>query len=475
MKTKTLVVDLDGTLVLTDTLHESLISLIKCDPLNLLRIPFKLKLGKAGFKKWVSEHSDLEVETLPYRKDLITYLTTEKENGTNIVLATAAYAKIAHKVANYLALFDEVLSTTDCSVNLKGKNKLIAIQEKFGDEFTYIGDNAADLGIWEESQSAIIVGSDVQSLSHLAVKKGIKIEKTFENPKQTFFIWLKAIRLHQWLKNILLFIPILTAFEFFHFGKIELVFWAFLTFSLGASATYILNDLWDLNNDRKHYQKSKRPFALGVLPIYQGGIVSIVLLAFTLIFSFIISWKFAITFVLYLILTTIYSLKLKKIVLVDIIILSILYTLRIIAGGIVANIPVSYWLMIFSIFIFLSLATVKRCAELVAAKNSNKKLAGRGYVKSDLDILYPLGVSSFVGAVILFGLYINDVIVLSHYKTPELLWGVQILLIYILGHLWIETKRGLMNDDPVVYLIKNKPSILTIFLSIMLVVLAKFL
>lgn len=469
-----LVVDLDGTLILTDSLHESLINMLKLHPFEIFRLIKVYFLGKAEFKKFVYEHSDFKADNLPYRHELIEYIQHERQQGRKIILATAAYKEIAYKISDFLQCFDGVIAT-DAQHNLKGVNKFKAIEQKIGRKFIYIGDDYADLPIWKEASGAIIVGSKVNKLTKKIYQTETPILKQLSNDSTSVVTWLKAIRIHQWLKNILLFVPLLTAFQFYDLHKLFLVAIAFIAFSLGASATYILNDLWDLDNDREHLSKKNRPFASGRLSVVQGIKASILLLLSAVFISVWISWFFLSMFLLYLFITTLYSLRLKQVVLLDIIILSVLYTIRIFAGSVVIHINLSYTLLAFSILIFLSLATVKRCAELVFVNNNQSLIAGRGYMKSDLDILWPLGVSTYIGAIILFGLYINAPETIVHYKTPALLWLVQLFMIYLIGNLWVMTKRGLMHDDPIVFFIQDKKSLILLVLIICVILLARYL
>lgn len=381
---------------------------------------------------------------------------------------------IAQQVADYLGCFDQVIATHD-NQNLRGERKLAAIRTQVGEEFVYAGDHQVDLPIWVQSKGAIVVGNQVPKLVAKIQAAHVPIEQQWANPKASLMTWLKAIRIHQWLKNILLFVPLLTAFLMFDLAKFSSVCLAFLAFSLGASATYILNDLWDLGNDRQHARKCKRPFAAAVLSIPQGVKAAGLLLLIGLVLSAWVSWAFLATFLVYLILTTLYSLKLKKQILLDIITLSVLYTIRIFSGGVVADINLSYWLVAFSVLVFLSLATVKRCAELVAMPDNLEKIVGRGYVKSDLAILWPLGIGAYMGAVIMFGLYINAPETTMHYTHPSWLWLVQLIMVYLIGNLWMNTKRGLMHDDPIVFLIRDKKSLGLVFLCVSVMLLAKLI
>jgi 4-hydroxybenzoate polyprenyltransferase/phosphoserine phosphatase len=473
IKIAPLVVDLDGTLTVTDTLHETVISAVKADVSVLFHLPAWLLKGKSHLKEKVFESTDFAPQHLPYRESLLSYIQEQRKAGRKIVLATAAYQGIAHKVAAHLNCFDQIIASDGIS-NLKGVNKLQAIKEQVGDEFIYAGDHIADIPIWQEAKGAIIAGPNTHRLQDTLSTSGIPVNATFPDAQVTLSTWLKAIRIHQWLKNLLLFVPLLAAFQLFNAHQLAEVTIAFVAFSLGASATYILNDLWDLQNDRQHTRKSRRPFASGLLTIKHGIIASVVLLTISLILCAWLSWQLLSLFCLYILITTLYSLKLKRLVLVDILTLSSLYTLRVFAGGIVASITLSYWLIAFSIFIFLSLATMKRCSELVAMTANQKIIIGRGYSKSDLDILWPLGISSFIGSIILFGLYINAPETISHYHYPMLLWLIQLILFYLLGNLWISTKRGLMHDDPIVYLLEDKKSLLIITLAIAIIVMARY-
>jgi len=321
-----LVVDLDGTLTLTDTLAESAIRAFKNAPLNVLRAPFWLARGRSVCKAKVAERADLDVEHLPYRESLVNYLKAEKKRGRRIVLATAAHHSIAEQVAGHLDLFDEVLATRG-NVNLKSEAKLESIRAHVGEHFVYAGNSNADVPIWVAAQGAILAG--VTPALAKTVRKMVCIEQEFANQRVDFGIWLKAIRVHHWLKNLLLFVPLLTAFAFFDAAKLATLVVAFFSMSLGASATYITNDLWDLDSDRRHPRKRNRPFASGVLSIASGVGVATILLIVSFALALVVSPLFLLVLLLYLALTTLYSWYLKSRVLVDVIMLALLYTLRI--------------------------------------------------------------------------------------------------------------------------------------------------
>lgn len=467
-----LVVDLDGTLTPTDTLLESVVQLVKRSPSSLLLLPWWLLRGKAGFKEAVSTRAAIDAERLPYNAPLLDYLREEKSRGRQIVLATAAHHSIAQAVSGRLGVFDKVLATQSGS-NLKGPAKLQAIQDNVGEAFVYAGDCAADLPIWKQARAAILVGVPQRIAEQ--VRQSPPIERDFQRPETGLATWLRALRVHQWAKNVLLFVPLLTTFEFTDIGKLVHIVLAFMAFSLAASATYVVNDLWDLGNDRVHPRKRLRPFASGALPIHHGLLVAGAALALALALAATVSPGFAWMLLAYLVLTSSYSWVIKEYVLMDVLMLSLLYTIRILAGSVAIGVTTSSWLLAFSAFTFLSLALVKRCAELVSLKEAGAPATrGRDYRVSDLVVLWPLGVGAALCAVVVFGLFISAPETQARYATPQILWLVAIGLVYWMARLWIKTSRGEMHDDPVVYALKDRGSRLTVLAMIAAVMVAHF-
>ncbi len=468
-----LVVDLDGTLTATDTLVESAIRLVKQTPLNLLRLPLWLLQGRAALKDAIAERVTLAVDTLPWRDELLAWLREQKSAGRRLVLATAAHRSIADAVATHLGLFDEVIAT-EAGRNLKGTAKLAAIRERFGDDFVYAGDARADLPIWRAARAAVLV--DVAPAIAATVRAAVPVEREFAGASAGPKVWLKALRVHQWLKNLLLFVPLLTAFAFTDPAKVAWMFVAFFSFSFAASATYVVNDLWDLDNDRVHPRKRARPFASATLPIPLGIAVAGAMLLVALVAAAFVSKGFLVMLLAYLVLTSAYSWVLKEYVLIDVIMLSLLYTLRILAGSVAVGISTSSWLLAFSVFVFLSLALVKRCAELVTLQEAGTAASrGRDYRVSDLVVLWPLGVGAALSAVVVFGLFISAPETQARYATPQLLWLVAIGLTYWLSRLWVKTSRGEMHDDPVVYAIKDRGSRVTVFAMLLVMLAAHFI
>jgi 4-hydroxybenzoate polyprenyltransferase/phosphoserine phosphatase len=459
-----LVIDLDGTLTPTDTLAELIIKLLKMSPANIFHLLLSLLGGRAALKKLVVSKVDFRAENLPYREALLCYIRSEKEKGRSIALATASHRAIAEKVAMELGVFDKVIAT-DGSSNLKGVRKLDAIKETVGSSFVYAGDSTADIPVWESAKAAVLV--DVSPSVVRALPVDLTIEKEFKRQRTKLSCWIRAIRIHQWLKNTLVFVPLLTAFSFLETEKLATSFIAFLSFSFAASATYIVNDFLDLDSDRAHPRKRHRPFACGDLSIIEGTGVAGVLLAAALIMSILISQHYFFMLVLYIVLTSSYSWIFKQYVLIDVIVLSLLYTIRILAGSVAIETYASPWLLTFSVFLFFGLALVKRCAELVSlSERGETGTRGRDYQVNDLVVLWPLGIAAALSAVVVFGLYISTPETEARYKSPFLLWLCAIGFVYWLSRLWIKAGRGEMHDDPIVYVARDRGSQVTILVML---------
>ncbi len=459
-----LVVDLDGTLTPTDTLFESLIMFIKRFPLMALLLPFWLMRGRAVMKSRIAHYVQPRVSSLPLRQDVVDFLVAEKARGRTLVLATAAHHSIADAVAARLGIFDAVLATTD-RVNLKGKRKLAALQQHYPQGFVYAGDCSADLPIWAAAQGVILVG--VPAGVGKRVRNKHAVEREFFASRRGLVTWLKALRVHQWAKNLLLLAPLLTGFVFLESGWMVPMILAVGSFCLAASATYLVNDLWDLDSDRAHPRKCKRPFAAASIGIAQGLVVAALLLLSAFVMAALVSASFAGMLALYLVLTSAYSWSLKRYVLIDVIMLSVLYTLRIVAGAVALDRAVSSWLLAFSVFVFLGLALVKRCSELVSMQKLNLHAAhGRDYRIADLVVLWPFGCATSVAAVVVFGLFISAPETVARYGSPELLWLSALGLVYWQARMWIKTSRGEMHDDPLVFTIRDQGSRITVLLIV---------
>lgn len=468
-----IVVDLDGTLTPTDTLAESLCLLLRRSPSALLPVLHSLLGGRAMFKEAVATRVQLDAAALPYREALLDYLRQERAKGRRIVLATAAHVSVARAVAEHLDLFDAVIAT-ERGRNLKGQEKLAACRLLVGPAFVYAGDSRADIPLWQAARAAIPVA--VSRATARWLRQAVPIEREFAQARHPLTDWLHALRVHHWLKNLLVFVPLLTSFRLIEAAALGTALVAFVAFSLVASATYITNDLWDLASDRAHPRKRARPFAAGRLPIAGGVAAAALVLAAGLGLAATLGGVFFSMLLLYLVLTSAYSLVLKRVAMLDVVVLSLLYTLRIFAGSVAIGVLTSSWLLAFSAFIFFSLALAKRCAELITfGQLGLPQLRGRAYRVADLSILQPLGVAAALSAVVVFGLYVQAPETHARYASPQLLWLVACALVYWLGRLWLETTAGRMSDDPLVYAIHDRASLLTMLVVVAISLVARFL
>jgi 4-hydroxybenzoate polyprenyltransferase len=451
-------VDLDGTLTLTDTLHESVVAMVRDNPLSLFALPFWLAQGKAALKAKIADRVDLDVTTLPFNQSLIDWLKVERAAGKKIVLCTATNERIAHAVADHLQLFDEVIAS-DSATNIKSGNKRKALEERFGENgFDYAGNSSADIEVWAGARQAIVVNAS-DAVKNKAAQVST-VSKVFPPQAITLSHWRRVFRLHQWLKNALLFVPLLAAHQISNIQALSTLILAFVSFSLCASAVYMANDILDLDSDRKHPRKRHRPFAAAAVPIATGAVLAPLFAIASLLSGLMVGTAFTAWLVIYFVLTTAYSLSLKRYALIDCLTLAALYTLRIIAGAAAVAITLSFWLLAFSVFIFLSLAFVKRYAELqVQAGIGNSHAHGRGYAVTDAPLVQTLGVAAGYAAVLVLALYLHGETVTTLYAQPELIWFAVPLMLFWVSWVWMKAHRGEMHDDPIVFAIKDKTSL----------------
>jgi len=467
-----LCVDLDGTLVKSDTLVDSLLVMARQQPASLLSLPGWLLQGKAAFKRHISQAVTLDAEHLPYNRPLLEWLRTQHSAGHGIYLATASDSAIAERIAAYLGIFAGVIAS-DGANNLSGEGKLAVLREKFGERFCYIGNARPDAEILVACQSPMVANP------HRALQTRLKTSGTiattsFYDRGHILKNWIKALRLHQWAKNTLLFVPLFLAHRWAA-GAFTGAGIAFISFGLCASATYIINDLLDLEADRRHPSKRRRPFAAGELSAISGIAAVILLLSVSVALAIFLQplilrlagnyplrlpHAFLGWLVLYMVSTLVYSLYFKRKLLLDVFLLSGLYTVRILAGSAATNVPISTWLAGFSVFFFLSLAFVKRFSELESVRERGSALStGRGYLVSDLEQLRAFGTGAAYAGVIIMVLYIRDPDTRLLYGHPYLLWLVIPVLLLWLSQVWMRASRGEMHDDPVVWALTDKRSL----------------
>jgi 4-hydroxybenzoate polyprenyltransferase/phosphoserine phosphatase len=448
-------VDLDGTLLRSDLLFESLVNMLGRRPWLLLALPFWLAGGKAALKQRIAEKSSLDVASLPYNQDVLEWLRQQHRSGRRLVLATASHELLAEPVVQHLGIFDECLATT-ANENLKGAVKKRRLVARFGEKaFDYAGNSASDLAVWRSARRALLVNPSAQLLEQ--ARAITEVEHVFDSPERSSAAKvLRALRFQQWAKNLLVFVPLLTSHRIV---EPQLAFQGllmFLAFSLASSAVYLANDLLDLEADRHHPEKRSRPFASGDAPIWAGLLaVPLLTLAAVAVMS-ALPRSALLVLAAYVLLSSCYSLYLKQRVLLDVFTLSVLYTLRIVAGHESTGIVYSAWLLSFSMFVFLSLALAKRVSELHNLRGrGGTAAAGRGYQTTDLEQLNAFGVSSGFIAALVLALYINSSAVAPLYSRPLLLWLLCPLMLYWICRIWILASRGEMKEDPISFALRD--------------------
>ncbi len=454
-----LCVDLDGTLVKSDTLVDSLLVLLRLHPGSALKAFRWVLDGKAALKAQVGNLVSLDAAHLPYNRPLLAYLEQQRQQGRRIYLTTGADARLAHRIAAHLGIFDGVLAS-DGSTNLTGSNKLASLQAEFdGEDFDYIGNARPDLPLLEHAGAAMLANPHA-SLLALVKSSKIDIHQHFEDRSPRRKTFLKAIRLHQWAKNVLIFVPVLLAHSLGWLPILHAIV-AFFCFSLCASATYIVNDLLDIEADRRHPKKRLRPFAAGDLQASTGVAITVLLLLAGFAGTLFLPEEFLGWLVLYLVVTLSYSLVLKRVVLVDVLLLSGLYTVRMLAGGGATGITISTWLAGFSVFLFFSLAMVKRFSEMQNLRERGAAPSnGRGYLVADIEQLRSFGTASGYAAVVVFSLYISGSNVTALYAHPIRMWLIVPLMLLWISRVWLLASRGEMNEDPVIFAVTDRMSLL---------------
>lgn len=465
--------DLDGTLVRSDLFIESMIASAKADPLKAARVPMWLLRGIPAAKTLAARHGRIAVETLPYDRDVVDYLAEQRRLGRPVYLATACHRSLAQRVANHLGIFDGVIATS-ARENAKGIVKLQRIRDAQAGAFVYAGDSNADRPLWDAAAAGIFVRAP-QSAVNDATKSG-KVERIFAQTTSSAAAVWRALRPHQWAKNALLFVPLLTAHLYADPAAVAAAFIAFVAFCLCASSAYLLNDLLDLEADRRHARKRNRPLASGALSLATGIMLIPLLLAIAVTASVILlPWPFLFVLLLYYATTCAYSWWLKRVSTIDVMTLAGLYTTRVLAGAAAIAVVPSFWLLALSMFLFLSLAYVKRYTELrIPTATPSERVSGRGYAADDAESMFILGAVSGVGAVLVMALYINSPEVALHYSAPQFLWSLCLVLLYWINRIWIGARRGKIHDDPVVFALTDRVSLALGAVCIVAVLAARF-
>ena len=466
-----LCIDLDGTLTPSDTLVEGVLATLGRDAtIGALRA--LAQGGRASLKRFVAGAAPLDASLLPYTEPLLQYARAQRAKGRRVILVTAADQAVARSVAEHLGIFDEVIAS-DGRENLRGAAKAAALVRRFGRSgFAYAGNDASDVAVWREAGAAILVNAPQRIAA--AARALCPVEAEFPPRSDAARGLLRAVRPHQWSKNFLIFVPVFTAHLEGSGSAWLFAFLAFFAFSATASAIYLINDLTDLAADRRHPRKRLRPFASGAVSPRLG-----ITAAATLILMGLVMGELSgtlPTLLLYAVISTIYSLRLKELPLVDVFTLAGLYTLRLLAGAEAIGQPLSLWLMGFSAFLFLSLALVKRSEELrAAAEHGDEWLARRGYRPSDAGILQTFGVAAAFSATLVLALFVQSEATAQRYASPGLLWAVVPLVMFWLCRIWLSAARGYMHDDPIVYAARDRVSWVVAGLVFLILVAAKSL
>lgn len=454
-KQRPLCADLDGTLVKSDTLLDSLLVLVRTNPASIPGLLRVLPRGKAACKEYVTQHVSLDVVHLPYNRKVLQFLRSERRQGREIYLATGANEALARRVAAHLGLFTDVLGSS-AAVNLTGNRKLESLRARLG-EFDYIGNDTPDLPLLQSAGEAMVANPS-KALRLKLRALGIRPAHCFEERDGTLHSIVSAVRPHQWAKNLLIFLPLLLSHALSATRLLDALL-AFCCFSLAASSAYIVNDLLDIEADRRHAMKHLRPFARGELSAVTGLALAAGFLLLAFAGAHLLAAAFNRWLLFYLCSTMAYSWYLKRIALVDVVVLSGLYTLRLFAGAAATGTVISQWLAGFSMFLFFSLAVVKRFAELENLRSSGAPPHnGRGYLVADLDQLRSFGTASAFAAVMVFALYISGSNVTALYRRPQLLWLIMPLMVLWLCRVWLLASRGNLDEDPLVFALTDRMS-----------------
>lgn len=459
---KPLAVDIDDSLLKTDMLLESLLAGFSIAPVTTLKVFWKNRRDKAALKAEMAEISNLDVSRLPVNEDVLAYARAARADGREVVLASGSDRALVDRLARRLDLEGDHIAS-DGTTNMTGGQKAEALVARYGDKgFDYIGNERTDLKVWEAGDTAIAVAPNPRTRRALA---SLRPNAIYLGERYRFASIVKALRPHQWVKNILLLLPVIAAHRasFFGFDQILL---GMIAFSFAASSIYIVNDLLDLDADRQHEKKHTRPFAAGTVPIRVGIAASFVLGVTALVASLIIDWKMFGLVAVYMSLSLAYSIYLKRLRWIDIWVLAILYTLRVVAGAVAGSVAASGWLIAFVFPVFMALGCVKRMTEVARAKDDNR-VPGRAYSKLDRNDLLNMSVLSAVNANIIFLTY-------TYSPTADQLyagiWELRWVVLPVSAWLYrmISTGyAGAQNYDPIVFALRDRLGLVLLVVTVL--------
>lgn len=468
-----LVVDLDGSLLKVDLFKESLGKSFLRKPRVFLKTVALAFKSRSEAKNFIAKIFRIEYSTLPYNNRIIDLINNYIGKGYKIILATGATHLYADPIANHLGLFTKVIATNE--INNIGQNKLDAIINEVGNDFIYLGDSIKDLPIWMHCKKAILVGAKTNIIKKL-IKNNVEIIDIVKKEKSNFRILLKQLRIHQWSKNLLLFVPALASHQIMMPGIFINALTGFIAFSLLASSIYVFNDIVDIDHDRKHPKNKNRPIAAGELSILSAYVILLVCLMGGGLLAQYLGNTFFLVVVIYIVLNLLYSFYLKKAIILDVILLMSFYIIRLIAGHTPDAIPLSPWLLSFSMFLFISLGFLKRYVDTMVIRENNASLLnGRGYSIDDGNMLMSLGVGSGLVSALVLTLYTGSEQVKVFYATPMLLLGLSPIMLYWISRIWLLAERGVIESDPVLFTIKDTHSYVVVFCFLSIILLSKYL
>lgn len=465
-----LVIDLDGTLIKSDLLVESFLALLSRHPVRAFTALAWIAKGKAAFKARIAEEVAIDCGLLPVNKALAQFIAAERAAGRKIFLASASTHRLVDSAARALGPFEGFFAS-DQKTNLSGTRKAEALQHAFGlGGFDYAGNAHADIPVWKAARDVIVVGAGAGLTRK--TKTQFPNARYFPAGRPSLHTIFRALRLHQWLKNLLIFAAALASHHLSPDTLFPLLL-GFLSFGLCASSAYLANDLLDLQNDRSHVSKRERPLASGRMPLWLGITLAPLLLIAGLLLAIPLPPTFLALLGFYYLLTTTYSLFLKQKMILDVLTLACLYWVRLVSGSVITGVPLSAWFLTFLVFLFLCLAIVKRCTEILDRGEAGAvALPGRGYIQRDLPILEAMAAATGYVAIMVFALYIDSAAASQLYRQPLFLWAICPVLFYWLSRILLLMHRGEMHEDPVVYAISDRASLVCGALVLMIAVAA---
>jgi 4-hydroxybenzoate polyprenyltransferase len=466
-----LVVDLDKTLILVDSLDEQVAQVLFHRFGFLLQALRSLLRGRAALKATLASVGDASSFAFPLREDLLAWLRQQAANGREVHLCSAANQKVVDAIASRIGLFRSATGSGD--LNLKGPAKADYLKRSFPEGFVYVGDSSDDLHVWRAAHGIVLAGANA-SITDAARTLSKPVEAEFLNQPLSLRDWLKALRVHHWSKNFLIFVPLILGQAWTTPKAIGTVLAGLACLLLVTSASYLLNDIADLGSDRRHWSKRNRAIASGKLPVRWALPLSVITIGAAFVGALALSQDFAFALASYLVLTLCYSFGLKRIPLLDTLTIGVLFTARVVMGIVLLGQPYSEWLLTFSVSFFVSLAIAKRHTEIVRAGSAGEhSLASRGYRVEDGELTLVIGVATGIASLLIMMLYIvEDILPRNAYHNPKILWGIPILLAIWIGRIWLISHRGEMNDDPVSFALRDKISLALGVVSAILFVVA---